>query len=135
MPTNLEKSDKSISEEKEKVVPAKKKLDKASSAKVKKSQATAESKYASVTTSKFTGTNFTTNSTVNSSNSALTATVSAVKDHPENATHKRTSTAFGTTVVTNYEPRASLGAKTGSGEYDMVHAKAENLVAKARKAY
>ena len=135
MPSNIEKSDKSISEEKEKVVSAKKKLDKSSSAKVKKSQAAAETKYSSVATTKFTGTNFTTNSTINSSNSALTATVSAVKDHPENATHKRTSTAFGTTVVTNYEPRKSLGPKTGSGEYDVVHKKAENLVAKARKAY
>ena len=79
LPKNL---DKSMYHENKKEVSAKKKLDKSNSQKVKKSTGADSTKYASVTTSKFTQANttataFTTNSTVSSS-SNMTAIVSAV---------------------------------------------------------
>ena len=119
LPANLDSSGatKSNSEEREKkAVSAKKKLDKSNSVKVKKTSVTAETKNTCVT--KFTGRTDATNSThTNSSNSALTATVSALKEQPENTLQKRT--AFGSTIVTNYEPRTSMG-KAGTGEFTSV---------------
>ena len=146
MPANLEKS---ISEGKEEVVTVKRKLEKSNSVKVKKTTAAPDTKNTSVT--KFAGTTDATNSThsanqtetlytTTSSNSALTATVSALKEQPETL---RKRSAFGSTVTTTYEPRKSLGAageprtsfgKAGSSECNLVQ-KPDNLVAKARKAY
>lgn len=155
LPANLEKS---ISEGKEEVVTVKRKLEKSNSVKVKKTTAAPDTKNTSVT--KFAGTTDATNSThsanqtetlytTTSSNSALTATVSALKEQPETL---RKRSAFGShsfirsnthTVATTYEPRKSLGAagelrtsfgKAGSSECNPVQ-KPDNLVAKARKAY
>ena len=133
MPANLEKhSSKSISEEKEVVVACKKKLDKSNSAKVKRATVGADTK--STTVTKFTGTTYASNSThTNSSNSAMTATVSALKEQPEHSNLQK-RTAFGSTVVTNYGPtRKSIG-RAGSGEYSLAQKPDNHIVAKARKA-
>ena len=139
MPANLEKSI-CISEEKEPVVSAKKKLEKANSVKVKKAMGAPDTKNAAVT--KFAGAAPASSSThTASSNSAQTATVSALREQPG---AQRRRSAFGSTTAATftYEPRKSLGAageprksfgKAGNSE--SMAQKPENLVAKARKAY
>ena len=109
LPKNL---DKSMSHENKTEVPAKKKMDKSNSQKVKKSAGADSTKYASVSTSKFTQANttataFTTNSTV-SSNSNMTAVVSAVQN-PNLKENLKPTTNVQPTSVKPYETKRPLG--------------------------